>query len=108
MDSPTSESGTIPKQPSVSHISGVEFEEILATLERISKSFKKDSQEDRALILAAEAILFVRHQSIRSSFLKRLTEQEDPLSENMRLYLRSIGVDPDKLGETTTDCSSEE
>ena len=71
------------------------IEKHLGALEGIARGYAAGSAENEAIKTAAEALLYLFHAETREAFIKFMSEMDRPLSEAKRLYLRSIGIDPD-------------
>jgi ribulose bisphosphate carboxylase small subunit len=67
----------------------------LAILERIVGGYPIGSEENDAIKLAAEVMLFLFTTETRQAFVKVMSEVDRPLTEHQRIHLRAIGIDPD-------------
>jgi hypothetical protein len=76
-----------------------EVEKTLAILERVAGGYALGSEENDAIKLVAEVMLFLFQTETRQDFVKFMSERDRPLTETERIHLRAIGIDPDTFKE---------
>ena len=77
-------------------ISADEIQRLTSTLESIAGKFPKNSDEFRALRVAAEVYLFfMLHNSLRTAYQAYRSKAGKPLTKAQKADLKSMGIDPD-------------
>lgn len=76
-----------------------DLESIRATLESISTTYPTHSPEHQALKIAAHALLFAQHETLREKFFHQISERD--LTPNELARLKSMGLDVEEWKRDT-------
>ncbi|HZL33675.1 MAG TPA: hypothetical protein VFC78_00110 [Tepidisphaeraceae bacterium] len=82
-----------------------EVEETLARLEGIAGQFRRNGPEEKAIRVAAEALLYVQSRRIGEKFLDFMLSSNRVLTPAQLAHLRAMGIDPDSPEPSETNAS---
>lgn len=68
---------------------------VSSILESISKQYPSESDEQKALRLAGQALFFVFSEQVQQRFRRWRESMQDGLSDKQKDHLRSMGIDPE-------------
>ena len=75
-------------------------EDICKVLEGVSSNYDENSEERKAIELAAYALCFIYAEDVRVRFKAFLNNINRPLSDTELAYIKSMNIDIDNFDET--------